>query len=94
MTTLLTPHQSTSIISLSRAVRSGQTKHTSSATFHSFFAAAAGGIGGDGESRWLYFKKVVAKPSLSRTALQLDFAGLGNGDVCEHTPGRLSSSTA
>jgi len=46
--------------------------HTSSLT---------GGIGGDGESRWQYFKKVVAAPSLSRTSLQLDFAGLGNGDV-------------
>lgn len=45
-------------------------------------ASPAGGIGGTGDSRWAYFKKVVAVPTLSKTALQLDFSGMGNGDVC------------
>lgn len=43
----------------------------------------AGGIGNTGVARWNYFKKVVAVPSLKKTGLQLDFAGMGNGDVCE-----------
>ena len=41
----------------------------------------AGGIGNDGDSRWSYFRKVVAAPSLTNVAGQFDFGGLGTGDV-------------
>lgn len=40
-----------------------------------------GGIGGDGDSRWAYFKKVVAAPTLDKTGLAFNFAGMKTGDV-------------
>ncbi|KAK9793759.1 hypothetical protein WJX73_004292 [Symbiochloris irregularis] len=40
-----------------------------------------GGIGGTGPSRWSYFKKVVAAPTLDKTGLAFNFPGLGTGEV-------------
>ncbi len=40
-----------------------------------------GGVGGTGEARMSYFKKVVAVPSLAKTGGQLDFGGLSQGNA-------------
>ncbi|KAK9909947.1 hypothetical protein WJX75_009918 [Coccomyxa subellipsoidea] len=40
-----------------------------------------GGIGGDGESRWEYFRNVVAVPSIKQTGGALSFSNFSNGDL-------------
>jgi len=41
----------------------------------------AGGIGGDGESRWEYFRNVVAVPSIKKTGGALSFSNFQSGDL-------------
>ncbi|BDA42913.1 Adenine/guanine permease AZG1 [Coccomyxa sp. Obi] len=40
-----------------------------------------GGIGGDGESRWEYFRNVVAVPSIKKTGGALSFSNFASGDL-------------
>ena len=45
------------------------------------FPAIPGGIGGNGNARWHYFKKVVAAPTLEKTGLAFNFPGMKTGEV-------------